>query len=149
VIGVFRDTISHLVALAILMPTVASMGGIAGTQTLTIVIRGLALDQVGRANFLTLLGRELLVGLGNSLLWATVLGLAAYFWFGDPYLGLVIAAALSLNVLAAVVVGAMLPMVLTHCKVDPAIAGGVLLTTVTDMLGFFTFLGLATVFLLP
>lgn len=144
VINLFDDTIAKVVALAVLMPIVASMGGIAGTQTLTLVIRGRALEQIGRTNLLWLLNRELVVALLNGVLWASVVGLAAGLAFQDLTLGLVIAFAVVANMLLAAFSGALLPGLLERLNIDPAIAGGVILTTITDVAGFFLFLGLAT-----
>ena len=147
VIGRFETTIRELVALAVLMPVVASMGGIAGSQTLTIVIRGLALGQISAANFGALMSRELWVGLINSLVWAGVVGFVAMLWFGSPALALVAGAALAINLICAALSGAAIPMLLKRLDVDPALAGGVILTTVTDVVGFFALLGLGAWFL--
>lgn len=144
VINLFEDTIEKVVALAVLMPIVASMGGVAGTQTLTVVIRGMALGQIGRHNRGWLLSRELRVGLLNGLLWALVVAVAASFWFQDQRLGIIIGLALILNLVVAGLAGALLPLGLKKLRIDPALAGGVTLTTVTDVVGFATFLGLAT-----
>lgn len=144
VINLFEDTIAKVVALAVLLPVVASMGGIAGTQTLTLVVRGLALGHVNRANLFWLVNREFAVAVLNGLLWASLVALAAALAFRDPLLGGVIAVALVINLLVAVVSGSLLPSVLNRLSIDPAIAGGVLLTTITDVTGFFVFLGLAT-----
>lgn len=144
VINIFDDTIAKVVALAVLMPIVASMGGIAGTQTLTLVIRGRALEQIGSTNMLWLLNRELVVALLNGLLWASVVGVAAALVFQDVTLGIVISIAVIANMLLAAFTGALLPGVLERLNIDPAIAGGVILTTITDVAGFFLFLGLAT-----
>jgi magnesium transporter len=146
VINVFQDTIEKVVALAVLMPIVASMGGIAGTQSLTILIRAMAMGQINDRNQLWLIGRESLVGLINGLLWATVIAVTASVWFGDPILGVIIACAMFINLVTAGLTGAALPILLRKLKVDPALAGGVLVTTVTDVMGFFAFLGLATLF---
>lgn len=149
VIRQFENTINSIVALAVLMPIVASMGGIAGSQTLTVIIRGMAQGQVGRSNLSWLLSKEFGVGLLNGLLWATVMGLVAAYWFDSvPYLGWIIAAALIINLLTAAVAGSLLPVLLRAVNIDPALAGGVVLTTITDVVGFFAFLGLATLFLL-
>jgi magnesium transporter len=148
VIGRFEATIEQIVALAILMPIVASMGGVAGSQTLTIVIRALALGQIGEDNSRLLLKRELAVGLFNGLLWAAVVGTVAAGWFHDYGLGLVIALALVTNLLAAALAGTVIPLSLKRLGIDPALAGGLFLTAVTDVIGFATFLGLATLFLL-
>ena len=147
VIGQFEATIREMVALAVLMPVVASMGGIAGSQTLTIVIRGLALGQISAANFSALMSRELWVGLINSLVWAGVVGLVAVLWFGSSALALVAGAALAINLLCAALSGAGIPMLLKRLDIDPALAGGVILTTVTDVVGFFALLGLGAWFL--
>lgn len=147
VIGLFEATIEQLVALAVLMPVVASMGGIAGSQTLTIVVRGLALGQVGEANSRTVLVREIGVGFLNGCLWATVVAVIAGAWFANMQLGLVIAAAMIINLVTAGLAGAAIPLYLKRFGIDPALAGGVVLTTVTDVVGFFAFLGLAAHFL--
>jgi len=144
VIGMFEATLEQVVALAILMPVVASMGGIAGTQALTIVIRGMALGRVGSANIRALVSREVLIGTANGLLWSLVVGFAAFLWFGDFTLGYVIALAIIVNLIVAAVVGTLLPGYLKSLQIDPALAGGVVLTTVTDVVGFFCFLGIAT-----
>jgi magnesium transporter len=146
VINVFQDTIEKVVALAVLMPIVASMGGIAGTQTLTVLVRALAMGQINRSNAQWLVSRELLVGALNGVTWALVVAVATSLWFGDGTLGLIIAFALIINLVTAGVVGALLPMTLQRMNIDPALAGGVILTTVTDVVGFLSFLGLATVF---
>ena len=143
VINVFEATIAKVVALAVLLPVVASMGGIAGTQTLTLVIRGIVLGHINRANLLYLLNREFLVAILNGLLWASLVALAAGLAFRDPTLGAVIAIALVINMLVAVVSGSLLPNILNRLSIDPAIAGGVILTTITDVTGFFVFLSLA------
>lgn len=144
VINLFQGTIEKVVALAVLMPIVASMGGIAGTQTLTVLIRGMAMGHVNRRNERWLIGREVLVGALNGLLWAAVVALAAALWFSDWTLGLIIAAAIIINLVTAGLSGAVLPLILKRMRIDPALAGGVILTTVTDVVGFFAFLGLAT-----
>lgn len=149
VIGRFEATIQQLVALAILMPIVASMGGIAGSQTLTIAIRGLALGQISKANARSLMLKELAVGIFNGFIWAAVVAFVALLWFDDISLGLIIGLAMIINLVIAALAGAFIPMTLKNMGIDPAIAGGVLLTTVTDVVGFMTFLGLATIFLLP
>ena len=145
-INMFQDTIEKVVALAVLMPIVASMGGIAGTQTLTILVRGIAMGQVGKSNQAWLINRELVVGLLNGILWAGVVAVAASLWFDDWNLGIIIAAAIVINMVTAAVTGAVLPLLLSRIKIDPALAGGVVLTTVTDVVGFVSFLGLATLF---
>ena len=147
VIGLFEATIEKVVALAVLMPVVASMGGIAGSQTLTIVIRGMALGQVGPSNARWLLNREMMVGFINSLLWALVVALVATYWFGWPALGGIVAVALIVNLVIAAFAGTVLPLIMRRLMIDPALAGGVVLTTVTDVVGFVTFLGLGALFL--
>ena len=145
-INLFQDTIEKVVALAVLMPIVASMGGIAGTQTLTLMVRGIAMGQVQRSNEFWLINRELTIGLLNGLLWASVVAVAASLWFNDWQLGVIIAAALIINLLTAALTGALIPLLMSKANIDPAIAGGVVLTTVTDVVGFVSFLGLATLF---
>jgi magnesium transporter len=144
VIGLFEATIEKVVALAVLMPIVASMGGIAGSQTLTLVIRGMAVGQISGANVGWLLNREFVSGALNGLLWAVVVASAASFWFDDMMIGAIIAAALVINLIAAALVGTVLPLFLKSRNIDPALAGSVILTTVTDVVGFMSFLGLAT-----
>ena len=144
VMGLFADTIEKVVALAILSPVVASMGGIAGSQTLTLVIRGMAMGNVGFANARMLLNREFAVGIVNGMIWAVIIGSVASFWWGDSSIGLIIAAATAINLIVAAVCGATLPLILKRYGIDPALAAGVILTTVTDVVGFASFLGLAT-----
>lgn len=146
VIGLFEATLEQVVALAVLMPIVASMGGIAGSQTLTLVIRGQALGHLERANTGWLLNRELLVGLINGIVWAAVIAAIAILWFDDVTIGVVIALAIVINLVAGAMAGTLLPVGLKAMGIDPALAGGVLLTTITDVVGFFAFLGLATLF---
>ena len=146
VIGLFEGALDKVVALAILMPIVASMGGVAGTQTLTIVIRGMALGQIHQKNSQWLINRELLVGLINGLCWSLVVAVAASLWFNDNTLGAIIAAAMTINLITAAFAGAVIPILLQRMNIDPALAGGVVLTTVTDVVGFMSFLGLATYF---
>ena len=148
VIGLFQATLEQLVALAVLMPIVASMGGIAGSQTLTLVIRGLALGQVQKGNIRILLNRELGISILNGLLWSVVIALLAVLWFGDWGIGAVLGAALLVNLLCAALAGWGIPLLLERMGIDPALAGSVILTTVTDVVGFFAFLGLATLLLL-
>lgn len=148
VIGLFDQTIERLVALAVLMPIVASMGGIAGSQVLTLVIRGQALGHISSSNIGWLLNRELAVGFFNGLLWATVIAGITLFWFNDLLLAGIIAAAIIINLLIAALSGAALPIILKRQSIDPALAGGVILTTITDVVGFFSFLGLASIFYL-
>lgn len=148
VIGLFQGTLEQIVALAVLMPIVASMGGIAGTQTLTLVIRGLALGQVAKSNLRWLFNKEVMVGLINGILWSLALAAIAALWFDNAYLGGVIAVALVINLIIAAMAGVLLPILMKKMGIDPALAGGVVLTTITDMMGFFIFLGLATLVLL-
>ena len=145
-ISLFEATLEKVVALAILMPIVASMGGVAGSQTLTVVIRGMALGQIERDNLKWLLTKEFAVGALNGMLWAIVMGAIVSVWFGDWTIALVIAAAMAINLVAAAVAGTLLPVMLRSLKIDPALAGSVILATVTDIVGFVSFLGLATVF---
>jgi magnesium transporter len=148
VIGRFQAALDQIVALAVLMPVVASMGGIAGSQTLTLTIRGLALGQVARSNIHWLLRKELAIGALNGIVWALVVALVAYLWFGDPGIAWVIALAMLANLLAAALAGILVPISLHRLKIDPALSGTVVLTTVTDILGFLSFLGLASIMLL-
>ena len=148
VAGQFADTLDQIVTLAILMTIVPSMGGIAGSQTLTLVIRGQALGQIGAGNTRWILTKEAIVGLANGLVWSLVVALIAYLWFGDGMVGVVIAVALIVNMAVAGVAGVIIPVILKKLDIDPALAGGVVLTTVTDVVGLMTFLGLATIFLL-
>lgn len=148
VIGRFQATLSQRVALAVLMPIVASMGGVAGSQTLTLVICGLALGQVQKGNWRELLSRELGISALNGLLWACVIALLAVAWFGDWGLGGVLGVAILINLLCAAVAGLAIPIILDRRGIDPALAGSVILTTVTDVIGFFAFLGPASWWLL-
>jgi magnesium transporter len=147
-IGLFEATLQEVVALAVLMPVVASMGGIAGSQTLTLIVRGLALGQVTKSNRKALLDKELKVGILNGFIWAVVVAVIAYLWFDSSLLGMVIGIAILLNIVAAAVTGVLLPVILTRLKIDPALSGSVILTTVTDIVGFVAFLGLGSLFLL-
>lgn len=144
VINAFQGTIEKVVALAVLMPIVASMGGIAGTQTLTVLVRAIALGHIHQKNQLWLVQREAMVGLINGVIWAAVVAVAASLVFDDWMLGGVLAAAMVINLITAGVSGALLPLALERLRIDPALAGGVILTTVTDVVGFLAFLGLAT-----
>jgi len=148
VIGQFEDALDKLVVLAILMPIVASMGGIAGSQTLTLTIRGLALGQIASANVRWLANKELAIGAMNGFIWAAIVGLATALWFGDLNLGAIIAAAMLINLVVAAISGVLLPFALQRLGVDPALSGAVILTTVTDVVGFTSFLGLATLLLI-
>jgi len=147
-IGLFAHTLEQVVALAVLMPIVASMGGIAGSQTLTLIIRGLAMGQITPGNARALLRKELGVGGLNGLLWALVIGLCATFWFASTTIGLVIALAIIINIAVAALAGVGIPLLLEKLDIDPALSGSVILTTVTDVVGFLAFLGLGTLLLL-
>ena len=146
VIYLFQDTIEQVVYLAVLMPIVANMGGVAGTQTLTLVIRSLALGHITPSNIRWLLTRELGVAVLNGALWAFVISLIAFMWYRDLLLSYIIASAMLINLVTAALAGAYLPLFLKRIKIDPALAGSVALTTVTDSIGFFAFLGLAQIF---
>ena len=146
VIDIFKETIEQVVALAVLMPIVASMGGVAGSQTLTLVIRNMAQDELFDNNLVWLTRREVAVGAINGCLWAFVVAIATSMFFNDMNLGVIIASALVINLLTAALFGALLPSFLRSVGVDPAIAGTVVLTTITDVVGFLSFLGLATLF---
>lgn len=144
VIRLFEGAIEQIVALAVLMPIVASMGGVAGSQTLTIIIRGIALGQIGKNNSLWLLSREISVALLNGLFWASAMAITTYAIYHDIKLAAIMGAALTINIFASAVAGTLLPIALKKLHIDPALAGGVMLTTVTDVVGFSAFLGLAT-----
>ena len=148
VIGLFEATIEQIVALAVLMPIVASMGGNAGTQTMTVVVRALAMKELTSTNTLRVIGKELLVGGFNGVLFAALTGGVAWIWFGSPALGVVIALAMIINMVVAGLAGTTIPLVLERAGIDPAVASGVVLTTITDVVGFFGFLGLAALILL-
>jgi magnesium transporter len=148
VVSNFETTLQKVVTIAVLMNVVASMGGIAGSQTLTLVVRGLALGQVSRSNRNWLINKEVIVGLLNGMGWALVIAAIATVWFGDIDVGYVIAAATIINLLVAALSGVIIPIIMNRIGIDPAIAGNVVLTTVTDIVGLFSFLGLATLFLL-
>ena len=148
VIGQFQSVLSQFVALAILMPIVASMGGVAGSQTLTLVTRAIALGQISKSNIRILFNREFWVSFINGTLWAIVVGLIAALWFSDIKLGFIIAAAMVINLLVAAMFGVFLPITMKRLNIDPALAGSVVLTTITDVVGFLSFLGLASLFLL-
>ncbi len=147
VISMFEATIEQMVALAVLMPIVASMGGNAGTQTMTVAVRALATQDLGPVNALRVILRESAVGLLNGLLFAVIMAAIAYFWFGSGQLGLVIGVAMVVNLVAAALAGILIPLGLDQLDLDPAIASGVFVTTVTDVVGFFAFLGLAALWL--
>ena len=146
VINLFKETIEEVIFLAVLMPIIASMGGVAATQTLTITVRGLALGQIMSTNYLYLLSREITVGVVNGFFWALVLGLISYFWFGELTITLIILLSMVINLFMAVISGMGIPILLKFFKLDPAIAGSVIVTTITDVVGFMSFLGLATLF---
>jgi magnesium transporter len=148
VIGQFEAVLAQVVALAVLMPVVASMGGIAGSQTLTIVIRGLAMGQIGGNNRWWLFNKEIWVGAMNGLVWALVVGLVTQLWFEDLMISTVITLAILINMTIANMAGIAVPLVLKNMNIDPALSGAVILTTVTDVVGFMSFLGLATLLIL-
>jgi len=148
VIGRFEEVLDKIVALAVLMPVAASMGGIAGSQSLTLTIRGLAMDQVSSSNLRWLGNKELAVGLLNGFVWAIVVAIVTYLWFQSTGIALVVAAALMINLIVATFAGVIIPVLLTRMNIDPALSGAVVLTTVTDVVGFLSFLGLATIFLI-
>ncbi len=147
-IGLFEDVIAQVVALAVLMPIVASMGGIAGSQTLTLMIRAMALNQITVGNRWALLKNEIGIGSINGLLWAVIIGGLAALWFQSGILGATIALAIVVNIIAAALFGVLIPIMLDKLKLDPALAGSVILTTVTDVVGFFAFLGTASLVML-
>jgi len=148
VVSNFEGTLEKVVTIAVLMNVVASMGGIAGTQTLTLVIRGLALGQISSSNRKWLVFKEIIIGLFNGFGWAIIIAAVAVFWFGDLNIGIVIAAATIINLVIAAFSGVAIPLIMRKINIDPAIAGSVVLTTITDIVGLFAFLGLATIFLL-
>ena len=147
-INIFQDAIDKIVYLAVLMPIVASMGGVAATQTLTIVLRGLTLEQISDSNLGWLFKRELAVSILNGIVLSLIISLVTYLWFNQIILSILIAAAMIINLLSSVVAGVFVPVILRRLNQDPAIAGSVIVTTVTDVVGFVSFLGLATIFLL-
>ncbi len=148
VIGQFEAVLAKFVALAVLMPVVASMGGIAGSQTLTLTIRGLALDQIAHSNVRWLIIKEMGVGALNGMVWSLVVALVAFLWFQDIGIAVILAVAMILNLLFAAISGISIPLLLKRIGIDPALSGAVILTTVTDIIGFLSFLGLASLFLL-
>ena len=147
-INIFQNAIDKIVYLAVLMPIVASMGGVAATQTLTIVLRGLTLEQISNSNLGWLFKRELAVAILNGIILSLIISLVTYVWFNELILSTLIAAAMIINLLSSVVAGVFVPIILRRLNQDPAIAGSVIVTTVTDVVGFVSFLGLATIFLL-
>ncbi len=148
VVAMFYATVAEFVFLAVLMPVVPSMGGVAGSQSLTIITRAIALGQIDRTNAQRILRQELLVGVLNGLAWASVVGVAAFIWFESWRLGGVIAGAMIINLIVAAVAGFAVPLTLKRMQIDPALAGGVVLTTITDVVGYMSFLGLGAIFLL-
>jgi magnesium transporter len=147
VIGLFDATIEQIVALAVLMPIVASMGGNAGTQTLTIAVRALATNDLSKTNMMRMIGKETMIGLLNGIAFAIIVGIVTLFWFQTTLLAGVIAAAMIVNLIVAGLFGIAIPIILNNMKIDPALASTVFLTTVTDVVGFFAFLGLAALVL--
>jgi len=148
VVDIFQTTVDKIVLLAVLMPVVPSMGGVAGTQSLTIMTRAIALGQINRTNTRGIFRKEIFVGILNGLLWAFVVAIFTYLWFGDYRIGAVIAGAMAINLVAAAGAGFTIPLMLKRMDIDPALAGGVVLTTVTDVVGYMSFLGLGAIFLL-
>ncbi|MDX1353061.1 MAG: magnesium transporter, partial [Thiomicrorhabdus sp.] len=148
VIGQFEAVIDQVVALAVLMPVVASMGGIAGSQTLTLTIRGLAMGKIGGSNRVVLFNKEFWIGIINGLIWALIVAIIAQLWFADMMISTVIGLAILINMIAAAISGVVVPLVLKRFGQDPALSGAVILTTVTDVVGFLSFLGLATLLIL-
>ena len=147
-INIFQDVIDKIVYLAVLMPIVASMGGVAATQTLTIVLRGLTLEQINSSNIKWLFKRELAVSILNGIVLSILVGVITYAWFQDWTIALLISCALVINLISSVVAGILVPLILRKFNQDPAIGGSVVVTTVTDVIGFFSFLGLATIYLI-
>ena len=148
VVDIFETTLDKIVLLAILMPIVPSMGGVAGTQSLTIMTRALALGHIDKSNLSGILRKEILVGMINGILWAVVVGGLTYLWFKNALIGTVIAGAMTINLIVAALAGFLIPITLKKFNIDPALAGGVVLTTITDVIGYMTFLGLGAIFLL-
>jgi len=147
-INLFQEVIDKIVYLAVLMPIVASMGGVAATQTLTIVLRGLTLEQINTSNIRWLFKRELAVSILNGIVLSLLVGITTYAWFQDITIALLISLALVINLISSVIAGILVPLILRKLKQDPAIGGSVVVTTVTDVVGFLSFLGLATVYLI-
>ena len=148
VVDQFKTTLDAIVLLAVLMPIVPSMGGVAGTQSLVIITRAIALGQINSANAVGILRKEMMVGVLNGIGWALIVSLFTYLWFGDWRIGGIIGAAMIINLVVAASAGFFIPLTLKRLKVDPALAGGVVLTTVTDVIGYMAFLGLAAIFLM-
>jgi magnesium transporter len=147
-VDIFQTTVDKAVLFAVLMPVVPSMGGVAGTQSLTIMTRAIALGQIDRSNARGLFRKEILVGMLNGLLWALVVATFAYLWFGDLLIGAIIAGAMAINLVTAAGAGFTIPLLLKRMNIDPALAGGVVLTTITDVVGYLSFLGLGAYFYL-
>jgi magnesium transporter len=147
-INIFQDTLDKVVYLAVLMPIVASMGGVAATQTLTIVLRGLTLEQINDSNIKWLFKRELAVSILNGIVLSILVGSVTFIWFQNFLISILISCALIINLISSVFAGVFVPIVLRKLNQDPAIAGSVVVTTVTDVIGFLSFLGLATIFLI-
>ena len=147
-INLFQDVIDKIVYLAVLMPIVASMGGVAATQTLTIVLRGLTLEQINTSNIRWLFKRELAVSILNGIVLSILVGFVTFGWFKDITIAVLISCALVINLISSVIAGILVPLILRKFNQDPAIAGSVIVTTVTDVVGFLSFLGLATIYLI-
>ena len=147
-INLFQDALDKIVYLAVLMPIVASMGGVAATQTLTIVLRGLTLEQINTSNIRWLFKRELAVSIINGIVLSILVGTSTYLWFQDKMLAVLISCALVINLVSSVIAGILVPMILRKFNQDPAIGGSVVVTTFTDVIGFISFLGLATLYLI-
>ena len=147
VVDLFQTTLDRIVLLAVLMPVVPSMGGVAGSQSLVVITRAMALGQVDRNNAERILSKELMVGLLNGMAWSVVVAFLTYAWFGDWRIGAVIAAAMVINMAVAAIAGFSVPLLLKRLRIDPALAGGVVLTTITDVVGYLSFLGLGATFL--
>ena len=146
-IGLFEATLQEKITLAILMPVIASMGGIAGTQTIILVTRNIALGRITSTNIKTLINKEIIIGFLNGIIWALIIAFITYIWFDDLLLSVIAALAITANLIFAAIAGAFLPSTLIKLKIDPALAGGVILTTITDIVGFVAFLGLASLFI--
>ncbi len=148
VVDLFQTTLDKIVLLAVLMPVVPSMGGVAGSQSLVVITRAMALGQIDRSNADRILRKEFMVGMLNGITWSIVVAVVTYIWFGDWRIGAVIAAAMIINMAVAALAGFSVPLILKRMKIDPALAGGVVLTTITDVVGYMSFLGLGAIFLL-
>ena len=148
VVDLFQTTLDKIVLLAVLMPVVPSMGGVAGNQSLVVITRAMALGQVDRTNSGRILRKELMVGMLNGIAWSVVVAVVTYLWFGDWRVGAVIAGAMTINMAVAALAGFFIPVILKRMSIDPALAGGVVLTTITDVVGYMSFLGLGAIFLL-